>query len=136
MRAAAKPARLNLTPHGTLISSSGCRAIELALPSALSSVFCCAAGVGFGRRPTQLRNELTLPALNILGGHSEGIVMIKIPANIHLRTRLPLTAWVLLVLVTLFSMVSSLVHYVTPSLEQAASVAGQATKAHRADMSW
>jgi hypothetical protein len=40
--------------------------------------------------------------------------MIKIPANIPVRMRLPLTAWVLLALVTLFSIGSRLENHVAP----------------------
>ena len=65
--------------------------------------------------------------------------MIKIAGSVPVKTRLPLTAWVLAGLVTLFSMVSSLVH-VTPASNQALSFSEQVTvpakEAHQASVSW
>ena len=63
--------------------------------------------------------------------------MIKIAGSVPVKTRLPLTAWVLAGLVTLFSMVSSLVH-VTPASNQAISVSQHVAmeEAHRASASW
>jgi len=65
--------------------------------------------------------------------------MIKIAGSVPVKTRLPLTAWVLAGLVTLFSVVSSLVH-VTPASNQALSVSQQVTvpakEAHQASVSW
>jgi len=64
--------------------------------------------------------------------------MIKI-TGIPVKTRLPLTAWVLAGLVTLFSMVSSLMH-VAPASNQALSVSEQVTvsakEAHQASVNW
>ena len=66
------------------------------------------------------------------------IAMIKRAGSVPVKTRLPLTAWVLAGLVTLFSMVSSLVH-VTAS-NQALSLSEQVTvpakEAHQASVSW
>lgn len=63
--------------------------------------------------------------------------MIKITGRIPVKTRLPLTAWVLAGLVTLFSMVSSLVH-VTPAPSQALSLSEQVTvpakEAHQCEL--
>jgi hypothetical protein len=58
--------------------------------------------------------------------------------GIPVKTRLPLTAWVLAGLVTLFSLVSALVHVTTTIPELTASVADQETPkaAHRADSNW
>ena len=65
--------------------------------------------------------------------------MIKITGSVPVKTRLPLTAWVLAGLVALFSVVSSLVH-VTPASNQALSVSEQLTvsakEAHQASVSW
>jgi len=65
--------------------------------------------------------------------------MIKITGGVPVKTRLPLTAWVLAGLVTLFSMVSSLVH-LAPVSNQALSVSEQVTvsakEAHQASVSW
>jgi hypothetical protein len=66
--------------------------------------------------------------------------MIKITGSVPVKTRLPLTAWVLAGLVTLFSVVSSLVH-ITPALNRALSVSAQVTmpakEAHQAaSVSW
>jgi len=65
--------------------------------------------------------------------------MIKITAGATVKTRVPLIAWVLAGLVTVFSMVSSLVH-VTPASNQALSVSEQVTvpakEAHQASVSW
>lgn len=64
--------------------------------------------------------------------------MIKITGSVPIKTRLPLTAWVLAGLVTLFSMVSSLVH-VAPAPNQAVSLSEQAVpvkEAHQASVSW
>ena len=65
--------------------------------------------------------------------------MIKITGSVPVKTRLPLTAWVLAGLVTLFSMVSSLVH-VTPASNQAVSLSEQVTvstkEAHQASVNW
>jgi hypothetical protein len=65
--------------------------------------------------------------------------MIKITGSVPVKTRLPLTAWVLAGLVTLFSVVSSLVH-VTPASNQALSVSEQVTvsakEAHQASVNW
>jgi hypothetical protein len=62
--------------------------------------------------------------------------MIKITGGVPVKTRLPLTAWVLAGLVTLFSMVSSLVH-VTPASSQAVSEQAVPVKeAHQAVVSW
>lgn len=65
--------------------------------------------------------------------------MIKITGSPLVKTRLPLTAWVLAGLVTLFSMVSSLVH-VAPASDQALSLSEQVLvptkKAHQASVSW
>jgi hypothetical protein len=64
--------------------------------------------------------------------------MITIAPGLSVKTRLPLTVWILAGLVTLFSMGSSLVQYVAP--EQTASAAEQATKpakeAYRASVNW
>jgi len=67
-------------------------------------------------------------------GHTEGIAMSK-TTGIPVKTRLPLTAWVLAGLVTLFSLVSALVHVTTTIPELTVSVADQKTPkaAHRAD---
>jgi hypothetical protein len=59
--------------------------------------------------------------------------MIKIAGDVLVKTRLPLTAWVLAGLVTLFSVVSSLVH-VTPASNQALSVSAKET--HQASVNW
>ena len=62
--------------------------------------------------------------------------MIKITGGVPVKTRLPLTAWVLAGLVTLFSMVSSLVH-LAPVSNQAVSLSEQPVKeAHQASVSW
>jgi hypothetical protein len=65
--------------------------------------------------------------------------MIKITGSVPVKTRLPLTAWVLAGLVTLFSMVSSLVH-VAPASNQTHSLSEQATvpvkEAHQARVNW
>ena len=65
--------------------------------------------------------------------------MIKIAGSVPVKTRLPLTAWVFAGLVTLFSVVSSLVH-VTPASNQALSVSEQLTvsakEAHQASVNW
>jgi hypothetical protein len=65
--------------------------------------------------------------------------MIKITGSVPVKTRLPLTAWVLAGLVALFSVVSSLVH-VTPASNQALSVSEQVTvsakEAHQASVNW
>jgi xanthine/uracil permease len=65
--------------------------------------------------------------------------MIKIAGSVPVKTRLPLTAWVLAGLVTLFSVVSSLVH-VPPASNQALSVSEQVTvsakEAHQASVNW
>ena len=65
--------------------------------------------------------------------------MVKIAGSVPLKTRLPLTAWVLAGLVTLFSTVSSLVH-VAPASDQALSMSKQATvpgkEAHHASVNW
>jgi hypothetical protein len=55
--------------------------------------------------------------------------------GIPVKTRLPLTAWVLAGLVTLFSLVSALVHVTTTIPGLTVSVADQETAkaAHRAD---
>jgi hypothetical protein len=47
--------------------------------------------------------------------------MLKIPESLPVRTRLPLAAWAVAGLVTLFSIVSSLMHiphHAVPSAEQ------------------
>ena len=65
--------------------------------------------------------------------------MIKITGSVPVKTRLPLTAWVLAGLVALFLVVSSLVH-VTPASNQALSVSEQLTvsakEAHQASVNW
>ena len=65
--------------------------------------------------------------------------MIKITGSVPVNTRLPLTAWVLAGLVTLFSMVSSLVH-IAPASNQAQLLSEQAAvtvrEAHQASVSW
>ena len=63
--------------------------------------------------------------------------MIKITGSVPVKTRLPLTAWVLAGLVTLFSVLSSLVH-VTPASNQAVSeqVTVVAKEAHQASVNW
>jgi hypothetical protein len=65
--------------------------------------------------------------------------MIKITGSVPVKTRLPLTAWVLAGLVTLFSMVSSLVH-IAPASNQTQSSSKQETvpvkEAHQASVSW
>jgi len=65
--------------------------------------------------------------------------MIKITGSVPVKTRLPLTAWVLAGLVTLFSMVSSLVH-LAPALTPTQSLSEQAMvpvkEAHQASVSW
>ena len=65
--------------------------------------------------------------------------MIKIAGSVPVKTRLPLTAWVLAGLVTLFSMVSSLGH-VTPASNQTLMVSEQAMKpakdAYCASVTW
>jgi hypothetical protein len=72
-------------------------------------------------------------------GHSEGIAMIKITASVPVKTRLPLTAWVLAGVVTLFSMVSSLVH-IAPASNHIQSLSEQATvpakETHQASVNW
>jgi hypothetical protein len=52
--------------------------------------------------------------------------MVKIAGSVPLKTRLPLTAWVLAGLVALFSTVSSLVH-VAPASDQTQLMSKQAT---------
>lgn len=52
--------------------------------------------------------------------------MINITGTVPVKTRLPLTAWVLARLVTLFSIVSSLVH-VAPASHQTQMLSEQAT---------
>jgi hypothetical protein len=65
--------------------------------------------------------------------------MITMTGGVPVKTRLPLTAWVLAGLVTLFSMVSSLMH-VAPASNQAVSLSEQATvpvkEAHQASVNW
>ena len=64
--------------------------------------------------------------------------MIKIAGSVPVKTRLPPAAWVLAGLVTLFSMVSSLVH-VTPASNQALLVSEQVTvpgRDHQASVTW
>jgi hypothetical protein len=63
--------------------------------------------------------------------------MIKITGSVPVKTRLPLMAWVVAGLVTLFSMVSSLVHIApnqTQSLSEQAAV--PVKEAHQASVSW
>jgi hypothetical protein len=60
--------------------------------------------------------------------------MIKITSSVPVKTRLPLTAWVIAGLVTLFSMVSSLVH-VAPASHQMLSEQAT-TEANQASVSW
>ena len=71
-------------------------------------------------------------------GHSEGIAMVKI-ASVPVKTRLPLTAWVLAGVVTLFSLVSSLVH-IAPASNHLQSLSEQATvsakEIHQASVNW
>ena len=60
------------------------------------------------------------------------------PHPIDYKTRLPLIAWVLAGLVTLFSMVSSLMH-VAPASNQTQSLSEQATvpgRDHQASVTW
>ena len=65
--------------------------------------------------------------------------MIKITGSVPVKTRLPLMAWVFAGLVTLFSMVSSLVH-TSPASNQTQSLSEQAAvavkEAHQASVSW
>lgn len=65
--------------------------------------------------------------------------MINITGSVPVKTRLPLTAWVLAGLVTLFSMVSSLVH-IAPASNQTQSLSEQAAvpvkEAHQANVNW
>lgn len=63
--------------------------------------------------------------------------MVKITGGIPVKTRLPVTAWVLAGLITLFSMVSSFVHVAPPSpqvLSEQATTPIQ--EAHQASVSW
>ena len=67
--------------------------------------------------------------------------MIKITCSVPVKTRLPLTAWVVAGLVTVFSMVSSLVHIApasnqTQSLSEQAAVPVPVKEAHQASVSW
>ena len=57
--------------------------------------------------------------------------MIKITCGVPVKTRLPLTAWILAALVTLFSMGSSLVHVASPSPRMLSE-----TEANQASLSW
>ena len=62
--------------------------------------------------------------------------MIKITGNVPLKTRLPLAAWVIAGLVTLFSMASSVVH-VAPASNQTHSLSVEAAvQGHQASVSW
>jgi hypothetical protein len=58
--------------------------------------------------------------------------MIKI-GTFPVKTRVPLTAWVVAGVVTLFSMVSSLMHVIAAS-DQTMPVAAQAIPAHHASV--
>ena len=64
--------------------------------------------------------------------------MIKI-ANVQVKTRLPLTAWVLAGVVILFSMLSSLAH-IAPASNHLQSVSEQVTvsakEIHQASVNW
>jgi hypothetical protein len=74
----------------------------------------------------------------VRSGHSKGIAMIKI-ASVPVKTCLPLTAWVLAGVVTLFSMLSSLVH-IAPASNHIESLSEQATlpakETHQASVNW
>ena len=62
--------------------------------------------------------------------------MIKITGSVPLKTRLPLAAWVIAGLVTLFSMASSVVH-VAPASNQTHSLSVEAAvQARQASVSW
>jgi hypothetical protein len=57
-------------------------------------------------------------------------MMLKIPKTLPVKTRLPLAAWAVAGLVTLFSLMSSLMHaahHATPSVEQAKANNGHVT---------
>ena len=56
--------------------------------------------------------------------------MIKVTCGVPVKTRLPLTAWILAALVTLFSMVSSLVPSPSPHMWETR------TEANQASLSW
>jgi hypothetical protein len=65
--------------------------------------------------------------------------MIKITGSVPVKTRLPLTAWVLAGFVSLFSVMSSLMH-VAPASNQTSSLSEQETvpakEARQASVSW
>jgi hypothetical protein len=62
--------------------------------------------------------------------------MIKITGGVPLKTRLPLAAWVIAGLVTLFSMASSVVH-VAPAPNQPHSLSVEAAvQVHQASVGW
>jgi hypothetical protein len=67
-----------------------------------------------------------------------GIAIIKI-ASVPVKRRLPLTGWVLAGVVTLFSLVSSLVH-IAPASNHLQSVSEQVTvsakEIHQASVNW